>query len=110
MTDCLFCKIANGEIPVDLIGESTHAVAFKDIHPKQPMHFLVVPKRHFSDVAHLATDDPGALTDLVQLGVELSKKHSDGSFRLQFNTGAGAGQTVFHAHGHFMSRGVVGLD
>jgi histidine triad (HIT) family protein len=110
MSDCLFCKIANGEIPVSLIGESEHAVAFKDIHPKQPMHFLVVPKQHFADVAELAESSPAVLTDLVQLGVSLSKKHSDGSFRLQFNTGAGAGQTVFHAHGHFMSRGVVGLD
>jgi len=110
MSDCLFCKIANGEIPATLIGQSEHAVAFKDIHPKQPMHFLVVPKAHFSDVADLAEHAPDVLVDLVQLGVELSKRHSDGSFRLQFNTGAGAGQTVFHAHGHFMSRGVVGLD
>lgn len=110
MSDCIFCKIANSEVPVSFLGESEHAVAFKDLNPRQPMHFLVVPRRHYSDVAHLATDDPEALTDLVQLGVALSKKHSDGSFRLQFNTGEGAGQTVFHAHGHFMSRGVVGLD
>ena len=110
MSECLFCKIANGDIPVDLIGESEHSVAFKDIHPRQPMHFLVVPKEHHSDVADLALANPEALTDLIQLGVKLAKVHSDGSFRLQFNTGAGAGQTVFHAHGHFMSRGVVGLD
>ena len=94
--DCIFCKITSGEIPATFVAESEHAVAFKDINPAQPVHVLVVPRVHYKDVAELA--------DLIQLGVKVAELTSTGSFRLQFNTGAEAGQTVFHAHGHITSR------
>ena len=101
--DCVFCKIVAGEIPATLVGESDHAIAFKDISPRQPVHILVVPREHHADVSELAFQNPAALVDLVQLGSRLAREHSTGSFRLTFNTGEAAGQTVFHAHGHITS-------
>jgi histidine triad (HIT) family protein len=101
--DCIFCKIISGEIPAKLVGESEHAIAFNDIAPKQPIHILVVPREHHANVADLAFANPAALVDLIQLGSKLAAELSTGSFRLQFNTGEAAGQTVFHAHGHIMS-------
>ncbi|MEY4411364.1 MAG: hypothetical protein RLZ69_938 [Actinomycetota bacterium] len=101
--DCVFCKIVAGEIPATLVGESDHAIAFKDISPRQPVHILVVPREHHADVSELAFQNPAALVDLVQLGSRLAGEHSTGSFRLTFNTGEAAGQTVFHAHGHITS-------
>ena len=101
--DCIFCKIISGEIPAKLVGESTHAIAFNDIAPKQPIHVLVVPREHHANVAELANANPAALVDLIQLGSRIAAELSTGSFRLQFNTGEEAGQTVFHAHGHITS-------
>jgi histidine triad (HIT) family protein len=101
--DCIFCKIVAGEIPATLVGESEHSIAFKDISPRQPIHILVVPREHHSNVAELAFANPDALVDLVQLGSHLAEQNSTGSFRLTFNTGIEAGQTVFHAHGHITS-------
>jgi histidine triad (HIT) family protein len=104
MDDCLFCKIVNGVIPTDFVSESDHAVAFKDINPAQPVHVLVVPKKHFQDVAELAASDEEVLVDLMKLGTSVAAQFSEGSFRFQFNTGSEAGQTVFHVHGHITSR------
>ncbi len=101
--DCIFCKIVAGQIPATLLGETEHSIAFKDISPRQPIHILVVPKTHHSNVADLALEDPTGLVDLVQLGSKLAAEYSTGSFRLSFNTGIEAGQSVFHAHGHITS-------
>lgn len=101
--DCIFCKIVAGQIPATLLGETEHSIAFNDISPRQPIHILVVPKTHHSNVADLAFEDPAGLVDLVQLGSKLAAEHSTGPFRLSFNTGIEAGQTVFHAHGHITS-------
>jgi histidine triad (HIT) family protein len=102
--NCIFCKIISGEIPATLVAESTHAVAFNDIAPKQPIHVLVVPREHHTNVAELAFENPEALVDLVQLGSRVASELSAGSFRFTFNTGEAAGQTVFHAHGHITSK------
>ena len=101
--DCIFCKIISGEIPAQLVAQSQHAIAFNDIAPKQPIHVLVVPKEHHSNVSELVEANPEALVDLVRLGSQVAKELSTGSFRLQFNTAEAAGQTVFHAHGHITS-------
>ena len=101
--DCIFCKITSGVIPTNFVAESQHAVAFKDISPRQPVHILVVPKEHFTDVADLTEKNPEVLADLMQLATKVSKDKTIGSFRLTFNTGAAAGQTVFHAHAHITS-------
>lgn len=104
MSDCVFCKIVSGEIPSKLVAESEHAIAFNDIKPAQPIHVLIVPKKHFTDVADLTARDEAVLLDVMRLGAKVAAELSQGSFRFQFNTGEAAGQTVFHAHGHITSR------
>lgn len=104
MSDCVFCKIVAGEIPSKLVAETEHAIAFNDIQPAQPVHVLIVPKQHFTDVADLTARDEEVLVDVMKLGSKVAAELSEGSFRFQFNTGAEAGQTVFHAHGHITSR------
>ena len=102
--DCIFCKIISGEIPAKLIAESEHAIAFNDIDPKQAIHVLVVPREHHGNIAELAFANPPALVDLIQLGSKVASDVSTGSFRFTFNNGSEAGQTVFHAHGHILSK------
>lgn len=104
MSECVFCKIVEGSIPSKLVAESEHAIAFNDINPSQPIHVLVVPKQHFTDVADLTARDETVLVDVMKLGAKVASELSEGSFRFQFNTGTEAGQTVFHAHGHITSR------
>jgi histidine triad (HIT) family protein len=104
MDECVFCKIVAGELPATLVAETELSIAFNDRHPRQAIHVLVVPKKHFTDVAELATTDEASLADLMKLGAQVAENLSTGSFRFQFNTGAEAGQTVFHAHGHITSR------
>lgn len=104
MDNCIFCKIARKEVPAKVVGESELAIAFWDVSPRQPLHILVVPKLHYSNVAELTLNDEASLVAFMKLGSELALEHAEESFRLSFNTGAAAGQTVFHAHGHLTSR------
>lgn len=101
--DCIFCKITSGQIPTNFVAVSEHAVAFNDISPRQPLHVLVVPKKHFTDVSELTKAAPEILADLMALAVQVAGDKSEGSFRLSFNTGEKAGQRVFHAHAHVTS-------
>lgn len=103
MEPCIFCKIVAGEIPAKLVGETELSIAFHDISPRQPVHVLVVPKSHHRDVVELSKHAPVELLDLVSLGNRVAEQLTSGDFRLQFNTGLAAGQTVFHAHGHILS-------
>ena len=103
MEPCIFCKIVAGEIPAKLVAETELTLAFHDISPRQPVHVLLVPKSHHRDVVELSKHAPVELLDLVQLGNRIAEQLTNGSFRLQFNTGSDAGQTVFHAHGHILS-------
>ena len=98
----MFCRIVAGELPVELLHDGEHVVAFRDMAPKAEVHVLVVPRRHVGDVVSLA-QDPAALAAVVEAGAAVARELADGDFRLVFNTGAGAGQTVFHAHGHVLA-------
>lgn len=102
--DCIFCKIIAGDIPSERVHEDDHVVAFKDLHPQAPMHVLVVPRAHRRDVTELA-QDPALLAHTAQVAAEVAAAHGDGDFRLIFNTGANAGQTVFHVHAHVLAGG-----
>ena len=104
MDNCIFCKIARKEIPAKIVGETELAIAFWDVSPRQPIHILVIPKHHFSNIAELTLNDEASLVAVMKLGSEIALQHADESFRFSFNTGAAAGQTVFHAHGHLTSR------
>ena len=100
--DCLFCKIVAGEIPADVVAQNDTALAFRDVNPQAPTHALVVPRSHFADAAALAAGEPATVASLVALADDVA--HHDGldDYRLVFNTGPGAGQTVFHTHVHVL--------
>jgi histidine triad (HIT) family protein len=102
--DCLFCKIVAGEIPATIVRETPTTLAFRDIDPQAPTHVLVIPRVHYPDVAALAASDPGAVVDVLREAGEVAaqEKVDTTGYRTVFNTGAGAGQTVFHAHAHVL--------
>lgn len=103
MTDCLFCKIVAGEIPSTVVHETKTAIAFRDINPQAPTHVVVVPRAHYADVSALAAADPGLAGALVAAATEVARVEGVAdAYRLVFNTGAGAGQSVFHVHCHVL--------
>jgi histidine triad (HIT) family protein len=103
----IFTRIRSGEIPSEIVAETENAFAIRDIAPKAPVHLLVIPKTEdYRNVVELAAGDPDLLAELVGLANTLAAEHSDGDFRLLFNTGPGAGQTVFHVHAHVLSGGL----
>lgn len=102
MSDCLFCKIAAGEIPSDVVKENEEFFAFRDINPQAPTHVLAIPRRH---VATLNDADDAALVGrLVLFARDVARDEGvgDDGWRLVINTNAGAGQTVFHVHAHVL--------
>jgi histidine triad (HIT) family protein len=100
----IFTRILKGESPSEIIAETDNAFAIRDIAPKAPVHLLVIPKsEQYRDVVELATGDPDLLAELIALANTVAAAHSEGDFRLVFNTGAGAGQTVFHVHAHVLA-------
>lgn len=102
MSDCLFCKIIDGSVPSETMGENEHAYAFRDIEPQAPTHALVIPRSHHADVGSLVEADPDAAVGLLRLAKQVADA-AGGSYRLVFNTGADAHQTVFHAHAHVLA-------
>ncbi|MDH6574816.1 histidine triad nucleotide-binding protein [Kitasatospora sp. MAP5-34] len=106
-SDCLFCKIVAGQIPATVLRETEHTVTFRDISPQAPTHVLVIPKAHYPDAATLAAAEPLLAAEvLAEAGeVAVDEKIDESGYRLIFNTGAGAGQTVFHAHVHVLGGG-----
>lgn len=100
--DCLFCRVLAGQLPAEIVAEDERVVAFRDLNPQAPLHVLVVPRDHHADVATLAVTDPEALVDLVRVGSEIAQDEAGGQFRLVFNSGPDAGQSVYHVHGHVL--------
>lgn len=105
-TPSIFSRIIAREIPADIVFESDHLIAFRDIAPQAPVHLLIVPKAEaYANVTELAAGDPALLAELVATAQVLADEHAGGQYRLVFNTGPAAGQTVFHVHAH-----VLGTD
>jgi histidine triad (HIT) family protein len=103
MADCLFCGIVAGDIPADVVHETGTTVAFRDLEPQAPTHVLVIPRRHEPDAASLAAAAPTELVDLVEAAAAVAGQEGLGDgYRMVFNTGAAAHQTVFHAHVHVL--------
>jgi len=101
--DCLFCKIVAGEIPADRVHETGTTIAFRDIEPQAPTHVLVIPRSHHPNAAALAAAEPEVYVDLVRAAAAVAEQDGLGdSYRLVFNTGASAHQSVFHAHLHLL--------
>lgn len=101
--DCIFCKIIRGDIPSTKVYEDDLTYAFNDAHPKARVHVLVVPKKHYADVNELAQADPSLLAHMVSVAQGIADKVYHGNFRLIFNTGEDAGQSVFHVHAHVLT-------
>ncbi|MBH0053988.1 MULTISPECIES: histidine triad nucleotide-binding protein [unclassified Salinibacterium] len=99
----IFTKIIAREIPADIVFESDSVIAFRDIAPKAPVHLLIVPKtEEFANVTELAAGNPALLADIVAVAQKLADDYAGGQYRLIFNTGENAGQTVFHVHAHVL--------
>lgn len=102
----VFERIVAREIPADIVFENERLLAIKDIAPQAPVHLLVFPKEaRYADVGELSAADPQLLAEIVGTARNLAEQHADGQFRLVFNTGANAGQTVFHVHAHVLAGG-----
>ncbi|HNA81725.1 MAG TPA: histidine triad nucleotide-binding protein [Thiobacillaceae bacterium] len=101
MSDCIFCKIAAGEIPCRKVYEDDDVLAFHDIHPAAPVHFMLIPKRHVASLAECDDSHRDVLGKILLLAPKLAKEQglADG-FRTVINTGRGGGQEVFHLHVH----------
>ncbi|MGH2534031.1 MAG: histidine triad nucleotide-binding protein [Thermomicrobiales bacterium] len=102
--DCIFCRIANGELGTEFVAESEHAVAFRDLSPQAPTHVLVVPRRHYGGLRDIYAADPSLGGHLLALAAKVAA--SEGLFasgyRVLTNDGSDAGQTVHHLHFHVL--------
>lgn len=100
--ECLFCRIVRGEVPAEVVHEGERTLAFRDIAPEAPVHVLVVPRDHHRDAATLTARDPELLAALVTTAAAVAEVEELEGYKMAFNTGAAAGQTVFHAHLHVL--------
>jgi histidine triad (HIT) family protein len=100
--ECLFCRIVAGDVPADVVAQTDTALAFRDVNPRAPTHALVVPRRHHADAAALADAEPDTVAELVRVARDVARADGLDEYRLVFNTGAAAGQTVFHTHLHVL--------
>ncbi len=102
--DCLFCKIAGGQIPAKKVYEDDRALAFRDINPQAPVHVLIIPKKHIASLDTLTAEDEATVGHLalVAQGIARDEGITQGGWRAVFNTGKDAGQTVFHVHLHVL--------
>lgn len=103
MSDCLFCKIANGGIPAKVVLEDDYALAFRDLNPQAPTHVLVIPRKHIASLDELQEEDAELVGHLHVMAAQIAKSEGlrDG-YRVLFNTGPHAGQTVHHIHLHLL--------
>ena len=104
MSDTLFSKIINREIPADIVYEDDQCLAFRDINPQAPVHILVIPKNPVDRIANATEKDEAMLGHLLTVASKIAKDEGFAdAFRLVINNGEGAGQTVFHLHIHILA-------
>lgn len=104
MSDCIFCRIAAGEIPAGIVGETDEFIAFNDINPAAPVHILVIPRRHIEALADVETLGAGAAGRLLTFVTETARAAgvADGGYRVVVNNGPDARQEVQHLHWHII--------
>ncbi len=109
MAECLFCAIVAGEIPAAKVLETDRILAFRDINPQAPTHILVISKVHYPDVAALAAADAALLGEVIKAAQQVAAAEgvAETGYRVVFNTGVQAGQTVPHVHGHVLGGRVL---
>ena len=103
MSDCIFCKIAEGEIPSDFVYRDDKVVAFRDVNPQAPTHILVIPRQHINSSAHV--EDPSIWSILLDRAAKIAKELGldENGYRMVINTGEHGGQTVPHLHLHLLA-------
>jgi histidine triad (HIT) family protein len=100
----IFSRIIAGDIPATVVWQNERLIAFHDIAPRAALHLLIVPKtEEFENVTELAAGDPQLLAEMVAAAATLAAEHANGEYRLVFNSGPSAGQTVFHVHAHVLA-------
>lgn len=104
MSDCLFCKMVNGEIQPDTIFENDQVLAFRDINPQAPTHILVIPKRHITSLNDLTESDAGIVGQMYLAAQQIARQQgiAESGYRTLVNCGDDGGQTVFHLHLHLL--------
>jgi histidine triad (HIT) family protein len=108
MADCLFCRIVRGEIPCRKVFEDDEVLAFHDINPVAPVHFMLVPKLHLATLAEAGDAHAALLGKMMLLAPKLAKEQGlDNGFRTVINTGKGGGQEIFHLHVHVIGGGNI---
>jgi|ERR1043165_2613728 histidine triad (HIT) family protein len=100
--DCLFCRILAGEVPADVVYQDNRALAFRDTNPQAPVHLLVIPYDHMESLDEASQRDEALLGHLLRVAARVANEQglSESGYRTVINTGAGAGQSVFHLHLH----------
>jgi histidine triad (HIT) family protein len=103
-SDCLFCRIAAGEIPSTVVYETDQVLAFRDINPQAPTHVVVIPKAHYPDMASLAQADAALAGSVLAASGAVARQEgvAESGYRVVFNTGPEAGQSVLHVHAHVL--------
>ena len=100
---CIFCKIIAKKLPSQIIEETDSLIVIKDIAPKSPIHYLIIPKQHRSDITFLQPEDKNFMAEIMFMAQLIAKKQMISSFRLVSNNGSQVGQSVFHIHIHFLA-------
>ncbi len=102
--ECLFCRIVEGGIPAEIIYTDEQAIAFSDVNPQAPVHLLVIPRQHIASLNEASQTDQATLGHLLRVAAQVAKDNSlsASGYRTVINTGAGAGQSVFHLHLHVL--------
>ena len=103
-SNCLFCKILNGDIPADIVYESETSIAFRDINPQAPTHVLIIPRKHIATINDITDEDQALVGSLYSAAREIAAAEgfAEEGYRAVMNCNEGAGQTVFHIHLHLL--------
>jgi histidine triad (HIT) family protein len=101
--NCVFCKIIAGEVSGDVVHQDDQCVVLRDLNPQAPMHVLVIPREHMESLDDASQKEESLLGHLLRVGARVANDHEHESYRTVINTGAGAGQSVFHLHVHVLA-------
>lgn len=100
--ECIFCNIVEKKVKADMVLEREKFVAFRDIHPKAPVHLLAIPRKHIDSVAHLQEEDAGLMGELLLFAKDVAREQNLEGYKLQINVGRKGGQVVDHIHLHIL--------
>jgi histidine triad (HIT) family protein len=101
--ECIFCRIAGGKLPAEIVYQDDTVVAFKDVHPKAPVHILIIPRKHIVSLAEVSEGDLPLVAHMLGVANTVAKQQGTGSaYKIVINTGGDAGQVVMHLHMHLL--------